>query len=97
MNYVAAETVSIDTQTEAGHGSARLLFLDCPFNDVTGDYEDDFLVFGLKDEFGARVDETSWVDLRSCGDQIGVVSTSLVRFDATKRQAVGAEVFARLA
>jgi hypothetical protein len=73
--------------------SGELLFFDCPFNDALDDYENEFTVFKVKEQFRGKVDEPSWKDLRRYADRVGVVPTGAVKFDETKRQAVKAEVF----
>lgn len=73
--------------------SGDLLFFDCPFNDGLDDYEADFTVFKISDEFRDKVDDPSWKDLRRHATRVGRVPTKAIRFDETKRQAVDSEVF----
>jgi hypothetical protein len=73
--------------------SGDLLLFDCPFNDALDDYEAEFTVFQVKNEFRAKVDELSWQELRRYATCVGVVPTEAVRFDETKRRAVNTEIF----
>jgi hypothetical protein len=73
-----------------------LLFFDCPFSEALDDYGEEYTVYKIKDELRGRIDAISWTDLGNQSECIGVVPTCAVEFDATKRQAIKADVLGHL-
>lgn len=70
-----------------------LLFFDCPFSQALDDYGEEYTVYRVQDELRDRIDLISWTDLGNQSECIGVVPTKAVKFDATKRRAIIADVF----
>lgn len=73
--------------------SGELFLLDCLFDDVRDDYDENFTVFKIRDEYREKVDQPSWENLSHYADRMGSVAARVVKFDETKRQAVDVEVF----
>ena len=74
---------------------ATYLF-DCPFNDATDDYPDEFVVYKLpKDYFGE--DAIPWTKLAAQGKRIGSINAKDVVFDETMRVSIRADVMETLA
>jgi len=77
------------------HVGQHVLF-DCPFNDALDGYGDEYTIYRISDEMRERIDQVSWTNLGNQLQLLGVVPTTAVRFDATKRLEISAEVFERL-
>ena len=76
----------------AEHGG-RLYLFDCPFDETGEDYPESYQVFQMP----ALTDidyAGSWADLwRKAVRKLGEVPVAAIRFDPTRRKAIGAEVF----
>jgi hypothetical protein len=77
------------------HAEQQLLF-DCPFSEALDDYADEYTIYRISDDLRERIDLILWTDLANQFEAIGVVPTTAVTFDATKRRAISAEVFERV-
>jgi hypothetical protein len=77
------------------HGDT-LYFFDCPFDPRADEFPDFYTVYRLPRQLTGQLDSMSWEDLASLGTVAGRVTTSLVKFDGSKRNYVDAEVFDHL-
>lgn len=76
------------------HGYIYLF--DSEFDDEVDDYVDHFTVYRLPQSALARLDDRSWADLSSAGEEVGRVAVADVEFDGTKRKSLNDSVFERL-
>jgi hypothetical protein len=73
--------------------AGRLYLFDCQFDEDTEDYPESYQVF-LMPPLTDLDFAGSWADLwRKAVRKVGDVPVAAVRFDPTRRQAIGAEVF----
>jgi hypothetical protein len=71
----------------------KMLFFDCPFDESLDEYVDKYTVYCIKDELRDGIDKIPWTDLARRSHRIGAVPTEAVKFDATRRNAIDAQVF----
>jgi hypothetical protein len=75
----------------------HLYLFDCLYNHDVDDYDPDYSVYELPDEFRDKLDVgMSWTDLGHRGTRIGSVATASVEFDSTKRRVLNAAIFTQL-
>lgn len=74
-----------------------LYLFDCPFSEALDDYPDVYSVFTLPDLPDDEIPD-DWTTLPARATRlVGEVPVAAIRFDPTRRQAIGAEVFDTLA
>lgn len=74
----------------------QLYFFDSAFDEDRDDYSDTYMVYRLPVELAPLLDSIPWTDLQHHGVAVGMVPTTSVMFDPTKRQAIDSEVLERL-
>jgi hypothetical protein len=71
----------------------HMYLLDCLFDHDIDDYEAEYTVYRLPDDFADSIEMMSWTDLGHHGTRVGALEVSKVVFDPTKRGAISDDMF----